>query len=657
VDTEVSTIYPFQHHGRQVSVGYSPSSLLAPSSYPGHYYPFHPDREPSQSSHSISTSSSSAGDDIRQPHVSQHYAPYYPSPPASTKHDSAGGDIAPPPLITAYSSQVYRTQSNHEEITHNGGFSAEPSPTHYSAPSYQYPGRQLNVTPSLHNNSSGPSSASPSNSDIGPLAQHGRLRSGSSRQSTPYDSPEERTLSLSYSSREMKQPQLPLSSSPQSFVMPLPDSPPESPRQLRPNRCSTTSSNQSVKSGPLSPAGEVLMNIPSTSPGSSSGGSSLFKLVRRVTGRGDETFTQNYSNLVTFTHPDVILCASFSSNGKSLSCGTMAGEIRTWDANKGTLYSIRKVAIPTSSGSRLSQVTAVAAGNLDNVLCGTENGDLIYDVCPGKKEASTKKINDSLIDPKFQSGAVISVKMSAGSRAPDSVMASGLRFNAYTADDSVWTWHHDNPQFSLAAKAQLTNRRKLAYVKAEKASKVTCVAFDPSGCIIATGHLNGLVVLSDVATGAELPHNSRLPAPSMKFVPDTLSNAPPAVLGVVFSPNGKKIAVAYLTHEIRLWELNTGAHAVLRGADVTYEPRHVLVSMCFYSSGKRIAYPICDNDGSDMARGVILQDTSTGTVVRSFFFDDGPISKGEIQSILVSPDEKRLGVIFSGGKTALVWVW
>jgi WD40 repeat protein len=79
---------------------------------------------------------------------------------------------------------------------------------------------------------------------------------------------------------------------------------------------------------------------------------------------------------------------------------------------------------------------------------------------------------------------------------------------------------------------------------------VTAAAFAPDGWTLASGSLDGRVILWDEATGVELA---------------TLTEAPDFVLTLVFAPDGRTLAVAD-GPAVRLWDVATREErAVLHG--------------------------------------------------------------------------------------------
>ena len=123
---------------------------------------------------------------------------------------------------------------------------------------------------------------------------------------------------------------------------------------------------------------------------------------------------------------------------------------------------------------------------------------------------------------------------------------------------------------------------------------------------------------------------------------------------LAISPNGKKIMVSYSSGEIRLWDIKARSYSILRAASTI---RHSNIKSPAFSSSPVAFSP----DGSYVAyasatdpRTVDIQDVSK-KVLSSIDLDDAPIEG--IQSLDISPNNRRLIVTFHNSSRIIVCVW
>jgi WD40 repeat protein len=150
----------------------------------------------------------------------------------------------------------------------------------------------------------------------------------------------------------------------------------------------------------------------------------------------------------------------------------------------------------------------------------------------------------------------------------------------------------------------------------------TRLAISPDGCTLAVA-LPGETLLLDAAAGTE---RVRLPTPGA------------AIAAVVFSPDGRLLAVARTDGEIQLWDVPTGA--LLRGWH-----GHALVAwrVRFVGDGKRLA-SVGAFDGA-----IRLWETDTGREVWS-----DPGDGNGLRALAIAPDDSTAA---TGGFGADIHIW
>lgn len=186
---------------------------------------------------------------------------------------------------------------------------------------------------------------------------------------------------------------------------------------------------------------------------------------------------------------------------------------------------------------------------------------------------------------------------------------------------------------------------------------VYSVAYSPDGTLLATGHNDGAITIWDTKTNTRLRtidrHQFRIW--SLAFTPDgsrlvsgggnwddtnqgelriwdttswkTIHEVPAhddLVLALAISPDGKTILTGSRDNSIRSWDIVTGKETAKKG--VTNTPR----SIAFLPSGQQ--FYSCGAD-----HRLRWWDAKTMTEV-----DSAEIPDGEVERLVVSPDEKRL---------------
>ena len=131
------------------------------------------------------------------------------------------------------------------------------------------------------------------------------------------------------------------------------------------------------------------------------------------------------------------------------------------------------------------------------------------------------------------------------------------------ADDTIRLW--SMPVAEGLASGSANNTRSLIVHH----GVVRGIAFSPDGRTIASADLNGVIDLSDVATGRLLA------TPRLE---------PRGVLGVAFSPDGQTLAAAEANGRVALWSPLRGQYALLSTGD-----RKAVFSVAFDPTGRILA--------------------------------------------------------------------
>ncbi|WP_422929066.1 WD40 repeat domain-containing protein [Singulisphaera sp. PoT] len=191
----------------------------------------------------------------------------------------------------------------------------------------------------------------------------------------------------------------------------------------------------------------------------------------------------------------------------------------------------------------------------------------------------------------------------------------------------------------------IARAQEIKLVLAEKeiapnSEPVTAIAFSPDGRLIATGHgrflgllqesLPGLTILRDARTGKRL-----VSIPALKD----------GVESVVFSPDGKTLAILEYVGDIRLINVPEGRE--IRKFDLEEEER-IYASIAFFPDGKSLVAGMTA-EPEDPANEAVVLDVATGKKIRTLV---GHVDS--VASVAVSPDGARIA---SGSHDGTVKIW
>jgi eukaryotic-like serine/threonine-protein kinase len=163
-----------------------------------------------------------------------------------------------------------------------------------------------------------------------------------------------------------------------------------------------------------------------------------------------------------------------------------------------------------------------------------------------------------------------------------------------------------------------------------------CVSLDFSrdGTVLASGSRDGTATLWSTATWIKLQTLENQDKDSMY----PQSGLPAMVEDVVFSPNGKTLAMASRAGSVQLWDVATGKHLeTLKGHS------GAVSAVAFSPDGRTLASGSHDQT-------VRLWNTETRRELMQL--DPGNIELGYVQTLAFSPDGKRL---LAGGNGTAIW--
>ena len=124
---------------------------------------------------------------------------------------------------------------------------------------------------------------------------------------------------------------------------------------------------------------------------------------------------------------------------------------------------------------------------------------------------------------------------------------------------------------------------------------------------------------------------------------------------LALSPDRKKIVVSYSSGEIRLWDIKTRSHSVLRDAGtIAHSDIRTLayssLPVTFSPNGSYVAYASATDP-----RTVDIQDIVSKQVLSSIDLDGAPTDG--IRSLDISGHNKKLIITFHNSSRIMVCVW
>jgi RNA polymerase sigma factor (sigma-70 family) len=170
--------------------------------------------------------------------------------------------------------------------------------------------------------------------------------------------------------------------------------------------------------------------------------------------------------------------------------------------------------------------------------------------------------------------------------------------------------------------------------------------FSPDAKTLATGTLDGVLKLWDVATGAERTSRQAHDGP---------------VTYLAFSPDGKTLAtVSNGDDTVKLWDVATAnERALLKQATQSVQ------TLAFFPDGKSLAAPSCKRDGEKVTGMVMLWDVATGQKQATVPVGNGPVTavalaskNSTLAAASFSTFQERNFNDFSKGRTKVILkVW
>ena len=342
---------------------------------------------------------------------------------------------------------------------------------------------------------------------------------------------------------------------------------------------------------------------------------------------------------------------AFSPDGTKLASGSMDKTVKLWEISTGkNINTLTGHTELPRSVAFSSDGTKLASGSMDKTI-------KLWEVSTGENISTFTGHTDRVESIAF---------------SPD-----GTKLASGSADRTVKLWNVSTGENinTLGGTGSTSAAVQMLHIFAGRASKstqhrspVTSVAFSPDGTKLASGELEGMVKLWEVATGRNINtfHGPGGLSKSVAFSPDgtklassisggygtveiwevatgkninTIAGHPDGVDSIAFSPDGTKLAAALsVSQGVKLWEVETGKHVNTFSAKMGS-----VQSVAFSPDGTTLT-------STPGALGRIkLWDVETGKNVATLTGH-----KGWVPSVVFSPDGTKLASA-AEDKTVKLW--
>ena len=239
----------------------------------------------------------------------------------------------------------------------------------------------------------------------------------------------------------------------------------------------------------------------------------------------------------------------FTHDSKRLVATNPAGGVSVWDANSGReLFSLQNDSAKYTTFALDSEDSRLISGGQNGVIdvWDLNNQKLLLSVNGGG--AATILIFFSQDDRNFwsveengqftywdsETGEIIHQSLAQSRKILDGEWSPAAQYSAFAS------WFGEAVVIEHSAVRETTNLVKPLYIMRGHAGRVTGVAFNPEGSILATSGFDGTVKLWDMATGEEIL---------------TLTGHSLAVTSVDFSPDGRYLVASGADGTIRVFVL------------------------------------------------------------------------------------------------------
>jgi WD40 repeat protein len=350
--------------------------------------------------------------------------------------------------------------------------------------------------------------------------------------------------------------------------------------------------------------------------------------------------------LVTLAHSGGVATADFSPDGDRVATGSANGTAKVWDARSGEeLLSL------SVSGGAVGEVKFSPDGR--TLITGGTGATRVWDVTPeGRGESlSIATPSGSFLVAYGLGGSVLVSADDTGTYVWDAT--SGDRLDGFPREGDLTGFVTDDRRVLVSAdppviRVDNTGEMRATYPPTEL-NELNVAAYSPDGSVLASGHLDGRLLLWDAETGAQIaalaPASDRQPSVNdLAFSPDgsrlvsASSGAAKvwdlqtdrvirrfahadAVSSVAFSPDGALVATGSEDGSVRIWELEGERVIVLAGH------QGAVNSVQFSPDGTRVATSSQDQTirlwDVETGREVLILRGNTSSVGDAAFSPDG----------------------------------